>query len=658
MASRSFDRRSLAIGGLVLAAVLFIAVNVFSTSSLKNARVDLTEGGLYTLSDGTRQVLASVREPITLRLFVSRTLTDMAPGLAAYSGRVRELLERYVALANGKITLELIQPEAFSPEEDRAVGFNMQGIPLDQTGATGYFGLAGTNTTDDVDVIAFLSPQRERFLEYDLTRLVNNLANPKKPVIGLFTALPIEADPAKQYKPWYVMENIRQLFEVKTVGWDGKPIPDDLDLLLVIHPVGLDDKQLYAIDQYVMKGGKALVMVDPYAEEGSRSNQMQRMPPDMGSDLNKLFKAWGIEYDKSKIAGDRIGAQRVSAGNDPSGRPIIADYLAWVSLDKSRMKADDVITGDLQLVNIASAGFLDVAQGSSLKMDPILQTSAQSEAIDASKVRMRPNPAQILKDFKPGGKPLVVAARFTGKVKSAFPDGAPKDEKKEEAAAAPAAADAKPEEAKPADAKPAEPAAPPPTLTESKGDVNLVVIADTDILADTFWLSSQDFFGQQLVVPTANNGDLIVNAIDNLRGSAGLIALRSRGVSSRPFDTVQNIQRDAEIKYRAKEQQLVERLKEIETKLKDVQTKEAAGGATTILSDQQRQAVDSFRREMVTIRGELREVQHDLKKDIDRLDMRMKLLNIGVMPLVVLVFAVGLGLYRHRRARRHIDANG
>jgi ABC-type uncharacterized transport system involved in gliding motility auxiliary subunit len=651
MASRSFDRRSLAIGGLVLAAVLFIAVNVFSTTELRNVRVDLTQGGLYTLSDGTRKILASVREPITLRLFVSRSLTDMAPGLAAYSGRVRELLERYVALSNGKITLQLIQPEAFSPEEDRAVGFNLQGIPLDQTGATGYFGLAGTNTTDDVDVIAFLSPQRERFLEYDLTRLVNNLANPKKPVIGLFTTLSLEADPAKQYKPWYVMENIRQLFEVKTVGWDGKPIPDDLDLLLVIHPVGLDDKQLYAIDQYVMKGGKAIVMVDPYSEEGSRSNAMQRMPPDMGSDMNKLFKAWGIEYDKSKIAGDRIGAQRVSAGNDPAGRPIIADYLAWVTLDKSRMKADDVITGDLQLINIASAGFVDLAKGSTLKMDPLLTTSPQSEAIDASKVRVRPNPAQILKDFKPGNKPLVVAARFTGKVKSAFPDGPPKDEKKDADKAA-----AKPEEAKPADAGSKDKA--PAALTESKGDVNLIVVADTDLLADTFWLQSQDFFGQQLVVPTANNGDFIVNAIDNLRGSAGLIALRSRGVSSRPFDTVQSIQREAEIKYRAKEQQLAERLKDVESKLKDIQTKETPGGAATILSDQQRQTIDNFRREMVTIRGELREVQYDLKKDVDGLDMRMKLLNIGLMPFVVLVFAVGLGLYRHRRARRHIDATG
>lgn len=646
MTSRSFDRRTLAIGGLALAAVLFIAVNVFSTSALRGARVDLTEGGLFTLSDGTREVLASVREPVTLRLFLSRSLVDAAPGIGTYSVRVRELLERYVALSNGKIALEIIHPEPFSTEEDRAVGFNLQGIPLDQTGATGFFGLAGSNTTDDIDVIPFLSPQRERFLEYDLTRLINNLANPKKPVVALYTTLSIEADPTKQHKPWHVVETMRQLFDIKSVGFDGK-MPDGTDVLMVVHPIGLDDKTLYAIDQHVMKGGKALILVDPFSEEGSRMNAMQRMPPDTGSDLAKLFKAWGIAYDKSKIAGDRIGAQRVSAGNDPMGRPIIADYLAWVTLDKSRIKAEDVITGDLQLINVASAGFVDLAEGSALKLDPLIRTSPQAQAIDSSKVRMRPDPAQILRDFKSGEKPLTIAARVTGKAKSAFPDGPPKEEKKDEKKEGDQAA------AAPAEAKPAEP---PPAdhLAESKGDINIIVIADTDLMADTFWLNVQDFFGQQLIVPTASNGDLIINAIDNLRGAPGLIALRSRTVSARPFDTVRDIQKEAELKYRAKEQQLAERLKEVETKLKDLQTKEKSTGAA-ILSEQQREAVENFRREMVTIRGELREVQRDLRKDIDRLDGQVKLLNIGLMPLVVLVFAVLLGLYRYRRAKRHTN---
>lgn len=626
------DPRTLSVIALVLAVIFFVALNVFSGAAIRGAQLDLTENRLFSLSDGTRKVMASLKEPVTLRYFASRSLLDASPGIKTYSARVLELIERYVTLSDGKIQLEVINPEPFSPEEDRAVGFQLQGIPVSESGEMGYFGLAGTNTTDDKDVIGFFSPQREPFLEYDLTRLVYNLSNPKKKVIGLVSGLPIDADPVNKYRPWRVIAQMKQFFEVRSLGLTPE-IKDDMDLLLIVHPIGLDDEALYAIDQYVMRGGKAIIMVDPYAEEGSRSNQAMRMPPDIGSNLEKLFKAWGIEYDQQKILGDRGSAQRVQADVDPQGRPVITEYIAWITLKRDRFKQDDVITGELQVINLASAGAIAKAKDATFTFDPLITSSSVAMMVDASKVRFQPNPQTILKDFKSEDKSFVVAARISGTLKSAFAEGPPKkkDEGKKEAAKK----DEKPKSEH---------------LKESKQPANLIVIADTDILADRFWLQIQDLFGQQLVVPTANNGDFVINAVDNLAGSSDLIGLRSRGLSKRPFLLVDKITREAETIYRAREQQLAKKLEDIEKKLEDLQTKEKAGG-TLVLSPKQKEAIANFRVEMVQTRMDLRGVQHDLRSDIDRLDAWVKVINIGAMPLAVALFAIMLAFVRHARAR-------
>ena len=647
------DHRKLAYAGLACAAIFFVALTVWSSVSFRGAQVDLTKGSLYTLSDGTREVLASVKEPITLRLFLSRQLVEQAPVFASYATRVRELLERYVALANGKIKFELIQPEPFSREEDRAVGFDLQGVPLNQADEKVYFGLAGTNTTDDTDVISFFNPQREPFLEYDLTRLIYNLANPKKKVIGLVSSLPIESDPLLRYKPWRVVETMKQFFEVKSIGLDPQAKDlEGIDVLMIVHPIGLSDKSLYAIDQFVLKGGKAMVFVDPYAEEGGRSNQAMRLPPDRGSDLAKLFKAWGIEYDRNKVLGDAIGAQRVSIQDEMTGKPVVSDYLPWVTIPAEQLNRNDPVTGQLQVVNVASAGVLRKAEGSDITLDPLIVSSPKAAALDANKARMRPDPRGLQQEFKSEDKPLIIAARVEGKLKSAFPDGPPVDKKdepkKDQPQAGDKAAEAKPAEAKPADA--------PASLKESTGPVNLIVVSDTDILADSFWLQTQDFFGQRISVPTANNGDFVVNALDNLSGGAALLKLRGRGVSDRPFYVVQQLQKDAELQYRSKEQALNEKLKDVETKLRELETKDKAGGKSGILSPEQRAEIEKSRVEMVSLRTELRGVQRALRQNIDRLDSWIKVINIGLMPVLVLIFAIGLAVVRQNRAQRRSTA--
>lgn len=630
------DNRTLGVAALVLAVVFFLAINVFSESAIKGYQVDLTEKQLYTLSDGTRQTLADVKEPITLRFFATQKLLQTTPGLSGYADRVQELLERYVSLSNGAIRLELIDPEPFSPEEDRAVGYGLSGVPLTEAGDLGYFGLVGTNSTDDSDVIAFLTPQRESFLEYDLTRMINNLAHPKKKVIALISGIPVDADPLKNYKPWAIVDQLNQFFEVRQQTLTPK-ITDDVDLVMIVHPIGLSAQAKYDIDQYVLRGGKVIVFVDPQAEEGSRSGQAMRMPGGLGSDMPELFKAWGIKYDKNQVLGDLKAGQRVQAGVDSFGRPIITRYVAWTTYGPENMKGDDVVTAQLRVVNFGTPGFIEKAEGATTTIEPLVTSTDSSGPFDAQMVRQNPQPAEILKEFKPQDRSYVLAARVTGMAKTAFPDGPPKSDNKDEAKDEKDAAKAKPH------------------LAESEKPLNVIVVADTDFIADLFWLRTQDLFGQQVTVPTANNGDFVVNAADNLAGASALIGLRSRGLSTRPFELVQKITNEAEDKYRAKERSLVKELEDVEKKMKELETTERAKGAS-VLSTEQQEEIRKFRARVIEIRRELREVQLNLRRDIDKLDSQLKLLNIAAMPAAVALFAVLVALVRRNRKRARATA--
>ena len=620
---------------LILSIVLFLAINIFSEAAIKGVQVDLTDKSLFTLSEGTTETLAAVKEPITLRFFSTRKLIETMPGLTGYGARVKELLERYVTLSNGAIKLELINPEPFSPEEDRAVGFGLSGVPITEAGDLGYFGIAATNTTDDKDVIPFLTPQRERFLENDLTRMINNLANPKKKVIALVTGLPVDSDPLKKYKPWAIVNQLKQFFEVRIQGLTPK-ISDDVDLVMLIHPFGLSDTSKYMIDQYVLRGGKAIIFVDPHAEEGGRSNRALRLPSGLGSDLPELFKAWGLKFDRDKVLGDLKAGQRVQAGVDSFGRPIITRYVAWTSYGPDNLNKEDVTLAQLKLVNFGTPGFIEVEKNAKTTVTPLITSTKSSGPFDATMVRQNPQPAEILKAFKPTNKSYVIAARITGNTNSAYPDGPPKRDAKDKKKAS---TDNKKQQAKPK-----------PHLKASTKPINVIVVADTDFIADLFWLRTQDLFGQTVTVPNANNGDFVVNAADNLAGSSSLISLRSRGLSARPFELVQKLQDDAENKYRAKERALMKELEDVQKKMGKLQTQERAKGAS-VLSSKQKQAIIKFRKRVLEIRRELRQVQLNLRRDIDNLDSRLRLINIAAMPAAIALFAIVIALVRRNRKR-------
>jgi ABC-type uncharacterized transport system involved in gliding motility auxiliary subunit len=630
---KSLDRKTLTVTSLVIAALFLFFLNVLSNAEIRSAQVDLTESKLFTLSQGTKNILNTIKEPLTFRFYFSRKFGEISPAHGNYAKRVRELLETFKSAAGGKIKLKIINPEAFSVEEDEAVKLGIQGIPLDQSGESGYFGLAATNSTDDRQSVAFFNPQREQFLEYDITRMVFELAQPEKKKIGLMTSLLLEADPMTQYQPWPIMRQITQFFEVKSLDPDVKEIDDDIVVLLLVHPKITSKATMYAIDQFMMRGGRAVILVDPHNETARMS---PRLPPGAGSSTMKaMFDAWGIEFDTEKFIGDRASAVRVSA--QVQGRDVIADYLAWNVFDRRNLNNDDVLTAQLTSISVASAGALSLKEDSPLKMTALLKTSLLSQAIDAELVREEPNPAEILKQYKPDNKSYVLAARFSGKVKSAFPDGPPPPENKKDDNAA--SEDEKPKPLK-------------PHVAESKEAINMVVIGDSDLISARFWIREQEFFGQTLAVPLSNNADLLINALDNLSGSQDLIQLRSRGFSVRPFYKIVDLRNAAEEKFRDTERQLSEKLQALQKKMKELNVENKGG--KVILTQAQRDDFRNSRVEMLGVRKQLRDVQLALRKDIESLDTLLKIVNIWAVPLLVAVLAVIMALYRRRRYNQQV----
>ena len=657
------NRRNLTALGVALGLVLMVALNVLTSALFPAARLDLTQDRLYTLSEGTRQVLHQLDEPVTLRLFLSDRLVRDVPQYAAFATRVRDLLREYVSAGGGKLRLETFDPQPFSDVEDRAVALGLQGVPVDQGGEQVYFGLAGSNTTDDEEVISFFQPEREPFLEYDLTRLVYKLARPNKRNVGLISTLPLEGDMmAAQMQGTMpaaaaVLDQIRQFFTVRTLATDVDAIPADIDVLMIAHPAGLSDKTKFAIDQYVLKGGKALVFVDPYSETTAfraQAAMMRGMPPSGGSDptsnLEPLFAKWGVKMDPGFVVGDRRLARRVNAGS--SSRVQAADYLAWISVPSDDVEHSDPVTADMQRLNFATAGILDPVDGAKTKFEPLVTSSNQAEHLPVSKINTMGTPdiLGILRSFKTEGKPLTIVARLSGPAETAYPDGLPAAAAEAKPPTPPAATPAAaPGAAQAAEAKPAAPAKPP---LVKQGDINVIVVADTDMLDDRFWVQTQQFFGQKVAVPSANNADLVVNALDNLTGSNAMIGLRSRGISDRPFVLVRALQQDAESRFRAKEQELQDKVKDTEKKLADLRGTGKEGAGPAVLTPEQAREIDQFRGQLIQTRAELRDVQRALREDIDRLQAVIRFANIGLIPLVVALVAVVLGVLRLRRRRR------
>jgi ABC-type uncharacterized transport system involved in gliding motility auxiliary subunit len=629
--------------GVIAAAAIAIGINMFADARLANVQIDLTQGRIYTLSPGTRQILAGLKEPVTLRLFYSRQLGSTVPAYGTYADHVREMLRDYQSVSGGKVRLEFYDPEPFSDTEDRAMAYGLQGVPLDQGGSQIYFGLAGSDLEDDERTIPFFQAERERFLEYDLTKLVYDLSNPKRPVIGVMSSLPLDGDPRTMMmtqgrgpggQPYASSVLLRQTNTVKNVPVDAQVIDPDIQVLLVAEAQNLSPATLYAIDQFVMRGGKLMAMVDPWSEALAATPSPTGMPPeDTHSDLRQLFDAWGIVFDPAKVVGDLTGAWRVRAGGNDRMQAV--DYVAWFNI-RDGINHDDPATADLQQVTVASSGFLSKAPNAAIDFSPILTTSDRSGLIPLDEIRT-PDPAKVLAGFKPQGGPRVIAARVHGVLKSAF-SGPP------------------PLPVGPNGAEQKRPDGFPAYKAQTDGPANMVVVADSDILADRFWVRVADFFGQSTATPFSDNGPFVANLVGTLAGSDALIGLRSRGDTNRPFTLVAEMQSQAEAQFRQTQQALQQHLDDVEKQLRTLRS----GGAGTgddakpdaVITPEQRAAIDAARQDVLQTRQKLRAVQLELNRDISQLETEMRIFTIVLVPALMTVLAIGMGIVQRRRRAR------
>jgi ABC-type uncharacterized transport system involved in gliding motility auxiliary subunit len=653
-ASRMSPAR-LAWGGLALAAVTLLSINLIASETLGSWKADLTQDKLFTISPGSVAVLKTMDEPIKVRLYFSKRLGELSASDKSYFERIRTLLEDFSRISGGKLELEVLDPEPFSDAEERAVAAGLSGQRISAEGEMAYFGLAASNSTDNQEVIAFFNSNRENFVEYDITKLIHTLSDPKKPRIGLMTSLPLDGgqNPMTQQQtpPWIIMSQIREFFDVETLEQNVTEVPARIDVLLVAQPTQLTPEAAYAIDQYALKGGKLLILIDPMAEAA----QMELLQKQGGgrAEVAKLLKTWGIDFDAKKTAADIRHARRVQFGRGPDG--MVSEYVAWLGLDKSSIDQRDVLSSGIETLNLASAGVLTPESGATTTVTPIVSTSSEAMVIDTSKVGMSADPVALLRGYVPGGKRLMLAARISGDAKSAFPNGVPKPEEKKD--------DAKKADTSPAPSDPAKPDATPKAeaKTESKpgpnhvasGHINAIVVADTDLLADRFWAESREMMGQEFIIPSAGNGAFIVGALENLSGSDALIALRGRGIKERTFTLVEDLRRDAERKFREKEEALTARLKSLEEELQRIQSPgaaaAAAAGVNVAPSDKERAAIEQFTNEMLETRRELRQVKLALGQSIDSLDGWLKFANIALVPLLIAAGGIAWTAWRSRR---------
>ena len=622
---------------IIAVIILFISINTLSNQLFSGARLDLTENNLYTLNEGTFKVLETIKEPITLRLFFSDNLSrDIAP-MREYGQRVRELIEEYVVRSNGLIRLERIDPEPFTNNEDLAILYGLQGMQVSQSGEKFYFGLVATNSTDDISIIPFFEQNRETYLEYDLTRIVNDLANPKKKKLGLITTLPINGGlaypdaPASEYvAPWEIYNRLSEVFEIVTIPKNISKISDDIDLLMVVHPKGISSETKYAIDQYVLTGKGALFFVDPYSEvERNALPIKDRRTYIPGSNLNTLFSNYGAYVEPGMIVGDRISGRKVTIGRSQNSR--VVSYVLWLALDKSSMNPNNPITNELESILTNTAGGIRRSKDAKSKFEILYSSYDDSMFIERFKIQFRPDPALLLSEFISDNTNKPLAISLTGEFISAYINGPPKLDDGSD-----------PENN--------------PYHLKGTNNGNILIFADTDILSNSIWTQKQDNYGKEVFTAIADNGSLVINSVEYLSGGGELIALRTRGTSNRPFIVVEELQKKAETAYRETEKSLQNDLKVTENKLRDLQrgASIATQEGAPILSKEQADTLKQFKDKIINIRKELRDVQRDLRVDIEKLGLMLKLYNIWVMPLLVVLSSVLVFIARRRKRVNHL----
>ena len=642
-------------GLLSVAVSLLIAVGLIS--ALPSVRIDLTEDELFSLADGTRNIVSGLEEPIELIFFYSESATEDQPQIRSYGTRVQELLREIVIASNGNLSLRIVDPEPFSEEEDLATQYGVQPVPVTQGGPGIYFGLVAAQLDNDPalqvsETMPLIRPDQEQFLEYEFMKLVTRVANPDLQVIGLLTTLDIDGgfDPmtGQATQQWMITDFIRQLYELRRIETEAESIDDDVDILMIVHPEGLSEQTLYAIDQHVMRGGKTLVFLDPTADSMvSRSARGSMIPAGMRSDLPGLLEAWGVDYSPDKVLTDNTLALRVQMGQ--GSRPVA--HIGMIGANRTALAEDDIITRRLENLNLSSAGALAPREGATTRFEPLIQSSSDAMLMDASLLEDVLDPSVLFDEFVSANERYTIAARISGVIATAFPDGRPvsasaeSEATEDEAVADDAGSEIESSEEESTEIDPLQ-----GHLAQTDGETNILIFADTDVLTDRLWVQVAQFLGQRIPQPYANNGDFVINALDNLSGGADLVSIRSRGRYSRPFERVVKMQREADDRLRTEEAALLERLAATEEQLAALNTGEN-GQPLGQLTPEIQAEIDRFNAELLDTRRSLRDVQFQLTADIEELGSNLKWFNTAAIPMLLTVLALFISLTRAQRRR-------
>lgn len=606
-------RRSFMIRLALLAlAAGFIGAIYATTVFVRGARIDLTAENLYSLSPGTVHILDDLHRPLHLTLYYSRHATRDIPQLNSYEQRVRELLQEMVTRSHGRLQVSIVDPVPYSDDEDRALGAGLTAMPGGSNGERVFFGLAGRSATGTQLSIPFFDPGQEAFLEYNIARLVYELDAPDKPKVAILSTLPIDGSTISASPPWAIMRQLHQLFDLKMLDASSLThIDKGISVLMIVHPKNLSDDALYAIDQYVMHGGHLVVFVDPDAEmDALPVGSLTGSVAGSSSDLPRLFRAWGVVYDPGRVVLDRARAMSISLGDNTSP---VRDY-AVLGLGPEDLNHHDVITASLQNIDVSSTGYFELAPHAATRLVPLIQSSGEATTTSADRVRSTADPTDLYARYTPTGEHYVIAARLRGRLHSAFPQR--KD---------------------------------PQHLDAMKHPGDVVLVADTDLLSDRLWVRRTPFLGEQLLSAFANNGDFVANILDNLGGSSALLSIRGRAISQRPFTRVQALRRVADVKFRDREKALEDELAATEQQLATLQPQK---GADTPPDATIKKKLEEALKRKLSIRRQLRDVQHQLNAEIDTLGDRVKAVNILLMPLLVMLLGIAYGWRRHRRGER------
>ena len=643
-------------GLLTVAIALLISVGLIS--ALPSLRIDLTEDDLFSLADGTRNIVSGLEEPIELLFFYSESATEDQPQIRSYGTRVQELLREIVIASGGNLVLSIVDPEPFSEEEDLATQYGVQPVPVTQGGQGIYFGLVAVELDNEKDpalrvseTMPLIRPDQEQFLEYEFMQLVTRVANPDLTVVGLLTTLDIDGgfDPmtGQATQQWMITDYIRQLYDLRRIETDTEIIEEDVDILMLVHPEGLSEQTLYAIDQHVMRGGETFVFLDPTADSMvSRSERGSMIPAGMRSDLPGLLEAWGVDYASDKVLTDNTLALRVQMGQ--GSRPVA--HIGMIGANRTALAGDDIITRRLENLNLSSVGALAPRDGATTRFEPLIQSSSDAMLMNASLLEDVLDPSVLFDEFVSANERYTIAARVSGVISSAFPEGRP--------VSGNAAADTSEEEIEADDdndsgeARIEKASSDSDTmeahLSQTSGETNILLFADTDVLTDRLWVQVAQFMGQRIPQPYANNGDFVINALDNLSGGADLVSIRSRGRYSRPFERVVKLQREADDRLRTEEAALLARLAETEEQLAALNTGEG-GQLLGQLTPEIQTEIDRFNAELLDTRRSLRDVQFQLTADIEALGSNLKWFNTAAIPMLLTVLALFMSLTRARR---------